>query len=166
MFAKTGKSFAELRLSFAIDRFFDRLFSELPWIRENFFSAQSSRVLHTYDELGNRARVVLFQAPRSPDAVSVACMRTRVNSVLVLRPVDCGSMFAGAGPPPEWAGKRTLKYVSSEQEIAIGCLLHMQGDGNILSATNLLVFSFEKLWGDRKQHEPQYLLHGEHENKG
>ena len=54
-----------------------------------------SRVLRTNDEFGNRARVVHFQAPRSPDAVSVACMRTRVNSVLVFRPVDCGSMFAG-----------------------------------------------------------------------
>ena len=60
MYTNTGKSFAELRLSFAIDRFFDRLFSELPWIRENFFSAWSSRVLHTYDEFGNRVRVVLF----------------------------------------------------------------------------------------------------------
>ena len=28
-------------------------------------------------------------------SVSVACMRNRVNSVLVLRPEDCGSMFAG-----------------------------------------------------------------------
>ena len=37
MYTKTGKSFAELRLSFAIDRFFDRLFSELPWINANFF---------------------------------------------------------------------------------------------------------------------------------
>ena len=95
MYTKTGKSFAELRLSFVIDRFFDRLFSELPWIRENFFTSWSSRVLHTYDEFGNRARVVLFEAPRSPDPVSVACMRTRVISGLVLRPVDCGSMFAG-----------------------------------------------------------------------
>ena len=42
----------------------------------------------------------------------------------------------------------------------------MLGVGNVLSTTNLLVFSFEKLCGDRKQHEPQYLLHGEHENKG
>ena len=37
MYTKTGKSSVKLRLSFAIDRFFDRLFSELPWIRENFF---------------------------------------------------------------------------------------------------------------------------------
>ena len=35
---QTGKSFAELRLCFAIDRFFDRLFSQLPWIRENFLN--------------------------------------------------------------------------------------------------------------------------------
>ena len=42
----------------------------------------------------------------------------------------------------------------------------MLGIGNVLSTTNLLVFSFEKLSGDRKQHEPQYLLHGEHENEG
>ena len=46
------------------------------------------------------------------------------------------------------------------------CLLHMLGVGNVLSTRNLLVFSFEKLCGDQKQHEPQYLLHGEHENKG
>ena len=42
----------------------------------------------------------------------------------------------------------------------------MRGVGNVLSTTNLLVFSFEKLCGDRKQHEPQYLLYGERENKG
>ena len=65
---------------------------------------------------------------------------------------------------PEWAGKRTLKYVSSEQET--DCLLHILGAGNVLSTKSLLVFSFEKLSGDRKQHEPQYFLHGEHENKG
>ena len=64
----------------------------------------------------------------------------------------------------EWAGKRTLKYVSLEQET--DCLLHMRGVGNVLSTTNLPVFSFEKLCGDRKQHEPQYLLYGERENKG
>ena len=38
--------------------------------------------------------------------------------------------------------------------------------GNALSTTNLLVFSVEKLSGDRKQHEPQHLLYGEHKNKG
>ena len=106
-------------------------------------------MLHTYEEFGNRARVVLFQAPRSPDAVSVACMRTRVNSVLVLRPVDSGSMFAG-----KWdhQSERAEGRVSSEQET--DCFLHMLGVGNVLSTTNLLVFSFEKLCGDRKQHEP------------
>ena len=52
-------------------------------------------MLHTYDELETGRESCFFQAPRSPDAVSVACVRTRVNSVLVLRPVDCGSMFAG-----------------------------------------------------------------------
>ena len=50
-------------------------------------------ILTTNLETGRES--CFFQAPRSPDAVSVACMRTRVNSVLVLRPVDCGSMFAG-----------------------------------------------------------------------
>ena len=67
---------------------------------------------------------------------------------------------------PEWAGKRTLTYVSSEQETDCLHILHMLGVGNVLSTANLLVFSFEKLCGNRKQHEPQYLLHGEHENKG
>ena len=96
MYTKTGKSFAELRLSFVIDGFFDRLFSELPWIRENFFllpSLAECFILTTNLETGRES--CFFQAPRSPDAASVACMRTRVNSLLVLRLVDCGSMFAG-----------------------------------------------------------------------
>ena len=102
MYTKTGKTFAELRLSFANDRFFDRLFSELPWIRENslLLPSLAECFIHATNlETGRES--VLFQAPRSPDAVSVACRhaRTRVNSVLslvlVLRPVDCGSMFAG-----------------------------------------------------------------------
>ena len=98
MYTKTGKSFAELRLSFAIDRFefFDRLFSELPWIRENLFilpGLAECFILTT--NLETERESCFFQAPRSSDAVRVACMRTRVNSVLVLRPVDCGSAFAG-----------------------------------------------------------------------
>ena len=63
----------------------ERIFS-LPSLAKCF-------ILTTNLETGRE--LCFFQAPRLPDAVSVACMRTRVNSVLVLRPVDCGSMFAG-----------------------------------------------------------------------
>ena len=95
MYTKTGKLFAELKLSLAIDRFFDGLFSELPWIREIFLLPSLSWCFILATNLETGREPCFFQAPRSSDADSVACMQTRVNSVLVLRPVDCGSMFAG-----------------------------------------------------------------------
>ena len=94
---KDWKILCRTQASFAIDRFFDRLFSELPWIRENFLlprlAIAECFILTTNLETGRES--CCFQAPRSPDEVSVACIRTRVNSLLVLRTVDCGSMFAG-----------------------------------------------------------------------
>ena len=144
--------FAELRLSFANDRFFDRLFSELPWIRENFVLLPSLAecFIHTTN-LETGRLVVLFSG--SPIARrSQCCMHA-----------DTSKFSSGSSTSrlwfnvcrqvgsPEWAGRRTLKYVSSQQET--DCLLHMLGVGNVLSTSNLLVFSFEKLCGDRKQHE-------------
>ena len=104
-----------------------------------------------------------FQAPRSPDAALLhACGHEKFSSGSSTSRLWFNVCWPVGSPG--WAGRRTLKYVSSEQET--DCLLDMLGVGNVLSTTNLLVFSFEKLCGDRKQHEPQYLFHGEHENKG
>ena len=98
-------------------------------------------MLHTYDEFGNRARVVLLSG--SPIARrSQCCMHA-----------DTSKFSSGSSTSrlwfnvcrqvgsPEWAGRRTLQYVSSEQET--DCLLHMLGVGNVLSTTNLLVFSLK-----------------------
>ena len=73
--------FAELRLSFANDRFFDRLFSELPWIRENFvlLPGLAECFIHTTNlETG---RLVLFSG--SPIARrSQCCMHDHASVVL------------------------------------------------------------------------------------
>ena len=107
----------------------------------NFCTAWSSRVLHTYDEFGNRARVV--QVSGSPiTRRSQCCMHANTSNF------GSGSSTSRVWfnvcrqvGSPEWAGRRTLKYVSSEQET--DCLLHMLGVGNVLSTTNLLAFSFQ-----------------------
>ena len=60
MYTKTGKFFAELRLSFVNDRFLDRLFFERPWIRENYFYCLVQPSASYLRRIWKQGKVVLF----------------------------------------------------------------------------------------------------------
>ena len=88
-----------------------------------FFTALSSRVLHTYDEFGNRARVVLFSG--SPiTRRSQCCMHADKSKFSSgSSTIDCGSMFAGKWDhQSEWAeGRWNLSRQSKKQTVYSTC---------------------------------------------
>ena len=110
-------------------------------------------ILTTNLETGRES--CFFQAPRSPDAGSVACMRTRVNSVLVLRPVDCGSMFAG-----KWdhqseraEGRWNMSRQSKKQTVYSTCWESATGSLHEESASFLL---WKALWWSKATRTPLF----------
>ena len=71
-----------------------RLFSELPWIRGGFWLPGLAQCFILTRIFETELEPSLFQAPWSSDTVRAARIHKRVNSVLVLRPVDYVSCFA------------------------------------------------------------------------